>query len=708
MADPLSPLSPANANRNVPQSIDRNKSYISPTKRAPAGQDENQQPLDSPSGPPSSPFIADVNSPTQKVQTPSKARSPKKEGSEHEPRPLTEDALRENEGLTRTIAMEESSARSLRHEKEEDTISTVGGANGYAGMDDTCFSAFSAVPNADMTRFANLGHSPTKSASRSPTKYHDEGPTPRPKSRNTHLRTRDHYENGDSSPTPRRHNSNRDGDTTNLLVDFTDQSSMTHSSSRSPSKNGRLSPKKYHTQPDLASYTSSRRTPSPTKYPLPPGTPSEAHHLANLLDFDLPPAPTPRSIPSISARELESMKSAFQSQVSSLTATLKGKDAEVSSLKGAVEDAENRCGQAEERFRDERAAKEGLQSEKSAVEKRQQEMQSVLKDVKEEIIRGDREKDVLLQRAQEAEHKREEAEAKAVEAESSLAGFKAAAPAIDPSLQSSPGKSDAAAEVEAAVTKVAKELHGLYKSKHEAKVTALKKSYSDRWEKKIKDLTTKIEDLSRENDDLRLGRDATMSNLIPTTLPSNTDPTATIKSLEAEKATLTHSLHTQSSTLHSLQADLATLTTELAITHSTNESLTADLSASRNEITELIAATEELMLLSSTALSPPSSGGQEEGSQKGGLNRSLSTSSGSGAGVQGLGSGLGGKPPGMGAGGESRIGRGGYGSFGFGRGGGYAAGAGGYAGGVGSAGGGGGRSGIMSNIERMGRVRGTE
>lgn len=40
------------------------------------------------------------------------------------------------------------------------------------------------------------------------------------------------------------------------------------------------------------------------------------------------------------------------------------------------------------------------------------------------------------------------------------------------------------------------------------------------WEKKIKDLQSKIDELSKKNDDLRIGRDATMTDMDPTHLPS--------------------------------------------------------------------------------------------------------------------------------------------------------------------------------------------
>ena len=651
--------------------------YKSPEKQPFTGQDTENIPFDSPGGPPSSPFVANPGSSPVKLSPPSKRPSPQKRAmEEYQPRQLTEDALRENEGLTRAVrTMEDETTTTTYHTLNDDTMSNVGGPAGYSGMDDTAFSAFSAVPNVDMTRFAQLGQSPIKDSFDSPTKScRDGAPTPRPTGRNTPTRNRAECDTGYSSPTPRRYKS-QENDTTNLLVDFTgDFASVARAADRSPTRNGRLSPKKH--QSDLSSYASSRRTPSPAKYPLPPSTPAEARHLANLLDFDLPPAPTPRSIPSITARELESMKSAFQSQVSSLIATLKGKDAEVSSLKGAVEDAERRVGEALEEIRNERGAKESLQNEKSDWEKREQEMKDVLRSVKEEIVRGDREKDHLLQRVTEAEYKREEAEAKTLEAESKMAGMRASSSPTNPS-DTNQTNANTSNEVEAAVTKVAKELHTLYKSKHETKVTALKKSYSDRWEKKVKDLQSKIDELSKENDDLRLGRDATMTGLDHARLLPNSqaETEAQKKDLESTQ----QRLEAQTQKLHQLEQEISTLQSTLTNQITTNASLTSELDASRLETTELIAATEELMLLSQAAVEAPLPPSSQDA-------RSLSRST--------SGSGL--KAPGFGTysgSGESRIGRmGGIGGYGRER--------------SGSGTGQGGRSGLLGSIERMGRGRG--
>ncbi|CAF9921316.1 hypothetical protein IMSHALPRED_005144 [Imshaugia aleurites] len=680
MATPLSPLSPSNTNRIAPLTAERTPNYRSPKKHPNVLQDDQNLPS-SPGDPPSSPFVADVDSSPIKPDSSSKTSSPTKEPpGQYEPRQLTEDALRENEDFARASQpVEDDTMRTNDFTIHDDTVSAVDGPAGYAGMDDTAFSAFSAVPNPDMTRFARLGQSPTKSTFGGSVKSpFEKVPTPRPTGRNTPSRNRHQYDDGYSSPTPRRQKPSRDNDTTNLLIDFTGQ--FNPAAERSPSRNGRLSPKKYHTQSELASHLSSRRTPSPAKQALPPGTPSESRHLANLLDFDLPPAPTPRSIPSISARELESMKSAFQSQISSLKAELSGKEAEVSSLKHAMGDAERRVGESLEQVREERDAKEGLQVEKASLETRQQEMQTVLKDVKEEIIRSEREKEQLLQRVSEAEYRRQDAESKVVEAESKIAGMRASSSSTAPSES---GSANTNSEVEAAVTKVAKELHGLYKTKHEAKVTALKKSYSDRWEKKIKDLQAKIDELSKENDDWRIGRDATMTGVEPGALSAAPSPESEAeKENERQKQEKQEQrLEEQRRQLSNVERELENVRRNLASSTEQNVALVSQLSASRAETADLIAATEELMTLSQHAMASSSAGAANAHPPPPDARSTLSRST--------SGSGL--KAPGFGGySGESRIGRMPAPS--------------GYRRDRGENGAGG-RSGLLGNIERMGRGR---
>lgn len=675
MASSPLPLSSRDLNRSTPTAIEKKTSYKSLEIENHSTQERENLPLQASNRSPSSP-IQDLVSPTTQCNAPNKQLSPKRL-VDHEAIPLTENALRENEGLTRVIQiLEEDNNRGVDYNVDNDTLYTVGAPQGYAGMDDTGFTTFSAVPNADMTLFAQVGQSPTKSSFNSPLKasrqphFGDGVPTPRHITSTTPATARSHhFDDYSPSPTPRRPKSG-DGDTTNLILDFTEQfNAFTQNSSRSPSRSNHPSPRKIFTQPDLASYASGRRTPSPTKSRYRLGTPPEKRHFPNLLDFDLTPAPTPRSVPSVTARELESLKSSFLSQVSSLRANLSGKEAEVNSLKEAVTDAERRVGEALEQIRDEKGTKEILQAEKVDWEIRDKEMQKVLRNVKEEIIRGDRERDQLQQKLDESKRKREDADAKVIEAQSKIAGLEARSTAAASTEQSdrTPGTSANPGTVEAAVEKVAKELHSLYRHKHEVKVAALKESYKARWERKIRELETRIDQLSHENEDLRLGKDTTMSGVVP----SHPLPGCGISQdqLDEERTK-------QAQILAGVQEEVVSM-------RHTNTNLLTQLEKERQEMADLVAATEEMMQLS---LNNPLPNEAPTHSTTAGIENLRGSISRAASGLKGPGFGTG-----TGAGtGESRIGRMGGGGETRGRGG---------------FGGTGGRSGIMGNIERMGRGR---
>ena len=659
MSRSRSPLSPSSANCNTPPTVEKTTKNINAAPFDIHQDTENLLAGDYPRA---------VNTNGNGTQSPeksssrSKSRSPKKaDRDQTRPVPLTEDALRENEGLTRTMDTINGGDSIMDLYGGQDAVSVAGTAAGYPSMDDTCFSTFSAVPNTDMTQFAQLRQSPAKTSS--PAKrsreaqYDSAAPTPRPAGRSTPVTpSRRAYDDCSPSPTPRRPKSSRDGDDTNLILDFTEQFN-------SFANNSRPTPRKFNTQPDLASFAASKRA-SPTKGV--PSTPSRAHNLANLLDFDLPPAPTPRSIPIITARELESLKSGFLSQISSLRATLNGKEAEVSSLKEAVMDAERRVGEAQEEIRDQRGLKENLQADKEEWQARDKEMQSVLRNVKEEIIHEQHEHEKLQQRFEASERKRDEAEARALEAESKIVGLQAASaasagPSTEQDGQSTPGANhqnggEHCAAVEAAVDRVARELHGLYKSKHETKVAALKKSYEARWEKKIKDLESRVKDLDRQNEELKVGRDTTLSGVVPG-LPhphggENTE-SKTHKAQDSEE---------QRFRIESLARDVDNYRHE-------NATLRQQLEMERLEMAELVRATEEMMQLSLQSSSNTSSQKDEKasGSRRGSVSKPAPSTWKQSSGGYG----------------ESRIGR--------------------MAGGGGSVGAS--RSGIMSNIERMGRGR---
>lgn len=592
------------------------------------------------------------------------------------------DVLRDNEGLTKAIQIledegsDDGSNGSYADAESgfDDTVLTRNGGGDDEGFaDETAFSAFSAVP--DMTMYAQIGHTPSKSLSSRQTPNLASSYTP------ATLR-RPMMRQEESSPTPRRDYN----DTTNI-IDFTEQFnnfSTSRHSYESPLRNQSTYP------------PTSARTPSPNKHRH-PAVPSSTR-MSNLLDFDIPPPPTPRSMPSVTPRELEGLKSALLSEISSLKASLSGKEAEVLSLKSAIGDAEKRAGDGMEMLRDERGAREQLEAEKEAWEKRGREMEGVLRNVKEETVHAEREREDLEGRLDESEKRREAAEGMAQEAESKMAGMRAVA--AQSAAGSSPGDGSAAKraagasaahEVEFAVEKVARELHALYKSKHETKVAALKKSYEGRWDRRVKDLEAKIEGLVHENDDLRLGRDATMSGVVPR-MPAS-DVTEELRAQAALDAQIAKEL----------EARLEGLAHEVASFKADNAGLREELQQERIEKGELVAACDELLALqeaSAAARGPSVSSGVEN------LRGSISRASGLRA--PGYGAPGGGeskiRPPGAGgaAGDRARSGsaQGRPGSgLGMRPGSGMA---------VRPGSGLGGRSGIMGSIERMGSYKGRE
>lgn len=724
MAQPLSPLTPSGQNTRTISSVTRNSSFKSTTKVNQNGYHFEHASediwIDEPTTTiTSSPFVADIDittRPPTREQSPSKSRSrsPRKISPAMEQGvPLTEDALRENEGYNGTIQVLEDSRTETFSDEGNDTMSAVGGSKSYAGADDTCFSTFSAVPNTDMTTFARLGQSPTRSNASSPTKssrHRDGARTPmhsRPPTPGT-LRPRDYdSELPPSSPTPRRAHPYDADDSTHLLEFTQDLNNLTQSSPRSH----RSSPMKgLQRHPDLTGYPAAHRLRSPTRDGFRPTTPAESRHLTNLLDFDLPPAPTPRSIPTITARELESLKSTFLSQISSLKATLSGKEAEITSLKGAKDDAEQRVGEALEQVRDLKDARDDLSSAKENWEKRDKELQGLLRTVKEEIIANERERSTLVSQSSDLQERLDEAESRAADASSRIAGLEAAstpharvAGALDNGDVSTPGSCSNKA-VEIAVEKVARELHGLYKAKHETKVGALKKSYEARWEKRIREMQGKIEELGRENEELRLGRDATMTAVAPGAIPQGPGPGEPLSEADAAAQNATRDEAERRATAareadaertKELTGRLDRLAAEVETVKTDNAALRADLATSRLENSELVAAVEQMLTLESalplplptTANATAPAADLVEPALNGGGAPGPNTGLGGGGTVgatKARASGL--KGPGFGAGamGPGRFARSTSGSQA------------------------GPRSGMMSNIERMGRGRGPE
>ncbi len=425
-----------------------------------------------------------------------------------------DEAIQLNEGLKQAIEIFEDEASVI----ENDADTSTGKANSSNGVreddlaaaDDTMmstFSSFSAVPHgATLSRFGgstNGSNSPSKTA---PSAAYAAASNRTPRA-NGPSSTADgplpnrtgHYEHGSATST------------TNLLMEFTEQLRIAQSQQFSPTKI------------QFGSMAGSSATSSDLGAGA--ATPQRKNQV-NLLDFEIPPLPTPRSVPTVTPRELESLKSNFLSEISSLKASLSGKEAEVLALKTAVGDAEKRVGECMEQLREERGSRDLLSEERNQWERRGREMEEVLRNVKGEIVLSRREREELDAKLDESEKRREMAEMMAQEAESKMAALRAGrATAEAENKTRSPGGSTSSAngggasavqrEVEIAVERVARELHMAYKAKHDTKVAALKKSYESRWEKRVHELEAVAESLASENEKLRIGRDATLSRLVP-------------------------------------------------------------------------------------------------------------------------------------------------------------------------------------------------
>ena len=489
-----------------------------------------------------------------------------------------EDALRGNDGLKHAIEIFESEDSVL----EQDGAAGGDPASGRdfeeehfdehepSGIDDTMmstFSNFSAVPN-----LATL----TNMRSTSPSKLSAAGAaTPRARGNPSPMRT--------PQPNPASYDA---GNTTNLM-EFTEQMRFGAYMQQQQQQQQQQQAGRSRASLGGADFNGT-------------ATP-QRNNLVNLLDFDIPPMPTPRSIPTITPRELESLKSGFLSEISSLKASLSGKEAEATSLKTAVQDAEKRVGECMEQLREVQGVQSSLTADRDSWEKRGREMEVVLRKVKEEIVISQREREELEFKLDEAEKRGQAAEMMAQDAESKMAGMRAGRASADaaaergsssPNGVRSPGaKVTSNREVEIAVERVARELHALYKSKHETKVTALKKSYESRWEKKVNELREQVEELTHENDELRVGRDATITKVDLARLTEleeerkveKAKDAAQIKEMEAERKKLEAVVRTVKEDNHELR-DL--------------------LEKERVEKGELVQLAEEMMMIQAAAPPP--------------------------------------------------------------------------------------------------------
>ena len=495
-------------------------------------------------------------------------------------------------------------------------------------VDDTCFTTFSEIPNAEVTQYTKMpSGSPLKQCLNADITPKRRGRQPSP--------------SHSPSPTPRRNTYQAaDGDNTNLLLDFTQQiESFSCASRRTPSKMNSASPMKFQSQPNLLSFINNQRSPGKGNYM--PSTPAERQSILNLLDFELPPAPTPRSIPTVTARELESLKSQYLSEISSLKATLSGKCAEVDSLKKAVADAERRVGQAQEELREESSAKDYAERERTEWEKKGQEVEEILQAIRKEVMSNEKDMEQLQCRLQESEihvadaqSREADARVAAAEAERKAAALAASADGTEQIASAEHIAKQVQKELDEKIGAISSELHAVYKKKHETKVATLKKSYEARAEKKCAELQKRIGELSKQNEELQLSKDATFSGVIATgaTADASAGHQADLRRLEEQKVEIEQQ-----------KAKLAGMFQELDSVKGQQALLLQSLEAERAEKGELVAAAEEMLGLQHDAA------GTDRSAAVAGMDdfkRSISRCSGL-------------RPPTGSSMGESRIGRGG-------------------------------------------------
>ena len=543
--------------------------------------------------------------PPSSSKRPSPSQTPSRHGAE----------LRDNEGLTvaanrfiEDADLDRSHKRRKSHENQyevnmEADITDFNPDATTPDVDDTRFSDFSEMPGLDMTKFASLKKSPLKRGDVSESSHlgglvvNALQATPRARAQMTPSTIR--RSKRTPSPTPRR--SYRDNDTTNLLLDFTAQiESFAASRHGTPSHASGTST----AEPTLRSYYHSKR--SPAKGAHVPGTPSQNRPVLNLLDFELPPPPTPRSLPTVTIREMESLKSQFQSQLSSLTASLSGKDAEVESLSRAVADAERRVGEAQETMRDERSARDYAEAQMEDWKKKGEEVQTILQDVQSELARNDEEREQLLARLADAERRAEDADARSTELETRL--IEAESKNVDMTTfinndEDENKKVYSELECQSAiaekVNEVARDLHAAYKAKHEKKIKALKENYQKKADERCKELRTQITKLERQIGDAEEKRDDTFNM---EDFDSKSGGPCETCARNAATGPASHPedvrmLENQRSEIESLKAKLAGLQSELNSLRESQQSLLDDLEAERVEKGELVAAAEQMLVL---------------------------------------------------------------------------------------------------------------
>ena len=528
---------------------------------------------------PSSPLIEEVDLTCNLQQRSTMMK--RKSASPHKPTraspPMSD--LRDNVNLTKAV-----DNLHAEHDKEnQQAPNSQVGKSAACDPDDTCVSTFSMVPTADMTRFAQRSMSPSKPSPRtSPTRgspskgaaNSNSALTPRSSQPGTPRKAHRRASGHEVSPTPQRSRQAGSDEMTTQLLDFTEQ--LNYAPLHSPSRR-------------VAAFRSPAR-----------------NENANLLDFDLPPAPTPRSLPTITRRELESLKSGFLSQISSLKATIDGQEATIKSLVDAKDDAERRVGDTAEMLRETHDAKKALEDEKEEWAKRDAEIHKILMDVKCELVDRKRENKELSSQLEAAQVWARDASAE-LAVEKDKATQQHSAPDGTSEVQKTPRGNK---NIDQVVEDVTRELHALYKSKHEAKIAQLKKAYERRWERTLRELEGRIDELTKENEELRVGRDGTMTREMPSMVARGVAVDASNQTESANLVLDAPAAGEEDGATSCAQPEgqIAELTELVRSLEATSEAawqdasrLRMELESSRAENSNLVSAVEEMLQLEPAA-----------------------------------------------------------------------------------------------------------
>jgi myosin heavy subunit len=217
---------------------------------------------------------------------------------------------------------------------------------------------------------------------------------------------------------------------------------------------------------------------------------------------------------------VEELKATFNSQVAQLKAQLSGREVEVTGLRTAVEETEARCAELSnilkdqnEKFEEEKRAWNEVKAELGELFEKEKaekesfssllvEKETVVESLSGELDQKDTEVKNLKKRLRDTEDELERTREEVIRVKTEAETAAAATPVAPLSGPAVFDEEAANKRTQEEIERVAMELHQLYKTKHETKVAALKKSYESRWEKKVAALQQQVEALSRKNEEL--------------------------------------------------------------------------------------------------------------------------------------------------------------------------------------------------------------